>query len=52
MGLNVGDAGGILAQVLPELINHMTPDGQAPATGLGNAGDLMGMLGGLLNRKG
>ena len=51
MGLNVGDAGGILAQVLPELVNHMTPTGQAPTTGLGNAGDLMGMLGGLLNRK-
>ena len=51
MGLNVGEAGGVLAQVLPELINHMTPAGEAPTTGLGNAGDLMGMLGGLLNRK-
>ena len=51
MGLNVGDAGGVLAQVLPELINHMTPTGQATTAGLGNAGDLMGMLGGLLNQK-
>ena len=51
MGLNVDDAGGVLAQVLPELINHMTPTGQAPTTGLGNAGDLMGMLGGLFNKK-
>jgi uncharacterized protein YidB (DUF937 family) len=52
MGVNSGDAGGILAQVLPELINHMTPTGQAPAGGLGNMGDLAGMLGGLLNQKG
>ncbi|MEN9983895.1 MAG: hypothetical protein RI918_1864 [Pseudomonadota bacterium] len=52
MGVNSGDAGGILAQVLPELINKMTPTGQAPAGGLGNMGDLAGMLGGLLNQKG
>ena len=51
MGVNSGDAGGILAQVLPGLINHMTPTGQAPAGGLGNMGDLAGMLGGLLNKK-
>ncbi|MEO6292663.1 MAG: YidB family protein [Burkholderiaceae bacterium] len=51
MGLNEGDAGSVLAQVLPELISHMTPAGQAPTAGLGNTGDLMGMLGGLLNRK-
>jgi uncharacterized protein YidB (DUF937 family) len=51
MGVNSGEAGGILAQVLPELINHMTPNGQAPAGGLGNMGDLAGMLGGLLNQK-
>ena len=52
MGVNSGEAGGILAQVLPGLINHMTPTGQAPTAGLGNSGDLMGMLGGLLNQKG
>jgi uncharacterized protein YidB (DUF937 family) len=52
MGVNSGDAGGILAQVLPGLINHMTPTGQAPAGGLGNMGDLAGMLGGLLSPKG
>jgi uncharacterized protein YidB (DUF937 family) len=51
MGVNSGDAGGILAQVLPGLINHMTPTGQAPTGGLGNMGDLAGMLGGLLNKK-
>jgi uncharacterized protein YidB (DUF937 family) len=51
MGVNSGDAGGILAQVLPGLINHMTPTGEAPTAGLGNMGDLAGMLGGLLNPK-
>jgi uncharacterized protein YidB (DUF937 family) len=51
MGVNAGDAGGILAQVLPGLINHMTPTGQAPAGGLGNMGDLAGMLGSLLNQR-
>lgn len=51
MGVNSGDAGGILAQVLPELINKMTPTGQAPAGGLGNMGDLAGILGGLLGKK-
>jgi uncharacterized protein YidB (DUF937 family) len=51
MGVNTGDAGGILASVLPGLINHMTPNGHAPAGGLGNMGDLAGMLGGLLNPK-
>jgi uncharacterized protein YidB (DUF937 family) len=51
MGVNSGDAGGILAQVLPGLINHMTPHGQAPAGGLGNMGDLAGILGNLLNQK-
>lgn len=51
MGVNSGDAGGILAQVLPGLIDQMTPKGQAPAGGLGNMGDLAGILGGLLNKK-
>jgi uncharacterized protein YidB (DUF937 family) len=51
MGVNSGEAGGILAQVLPGLINHMTPTGQAPAGGLGNMGDLAGMLGGLMGKK-
>jgi hypothetical protein len=31
--------------MLPGLINHLTPEGQAPAQGLGNGEDLMGMLG-------
>jgi len=51
MGVNTGDAGGILANVLPELINQLTPQGQAPAGGLGNMADIAGILGNLLNKK-
>ena len=51
LGLSHGDAAGQLSQMLPEIINHLTPGGQAPAGGLGNAGDLMGMLGGLLQKR-
>ncbi len=50
MGVSHGDAAGQLAQILPGLINHMTPGGQAPAGGLGSSADLMGMLGGLLRK--
>jgi len=46
-GLGQGDAGSVLASVLPELINQMTPQGQVPQ---GNALD--GMLGSLLGQLG
>ena len=51
LGMSQGDAAGSLAQILPGLIDKLTPNGQAPAGGLGNSGDLIGMLGALLNRK-
>lgn len=51
MGMNQGDAAGSLASMLPGLIDKLTPNGAAPAGGLGNSGDLMGMLGGLLQRR-
>ena len=51
LGMSQGDAAGSLAQMLPGLIDKLTPNGHAPADGLGNSGDLMGMLGGLLNQK-
>jgi uncharacterized protein YidB (DUF937 family) len=51
LGLSEGEAAGQLAQVLPGLIDKLTPQGQAPEGGFGNAGDLMGMLGGLLQHK-
>ena len=49
-GLNTGDTAGTLSSILPGLIDKLTPQGAAPAGGLGNAADLMGMLGGLLRK--
>jgi uncharacterized protein YidB (DUF937 family) len=51
LGLSHGDAAGQLANVLPGLIDKLTPHGQVPAGGLGSSGDLMGMLGGLLGKQ-
>lgn len=48
LGLNSGDVAGQLSNILPGLVDKLTPAGQAPAGGLGNAGDLMGALGSLL----
>lgn len=64
MGGSQQKAAGTLADLLPGLIDQLTPQGQLPADngmgGLGallggggaggNAGDLMGMLGGLLKK--
>ena len=44
-GIGHADASSVLASVLPELINHMTPQGQVPQ---GNALD--GVLGSLLGQ--
>ena len=46
-GIDQADAGSALASVLPELINHITPQGQVPQ---GNALD--GVLGSLLGQLG
>lgn len=51
MGMDSGQVAGQLSQILPGLVDRLTPHGQAPAGGLGNAGDLMGMLGGLLGKR-
>ena len=51
LGVSQGDAAGQLSNILPGLIDKLTPNGTAPEGGLGNAGDLMGMLGGLLQRR-
>ncbi len=51
LGMNEGDAAGSLAQMLPGLIDKLTPNGAAPIGGLGNAGELMGMLGGLFAKR-
>lgn len=50
LGISPEAAAGQLSNILPGLIDQLTPQGQAPAGGLGNSGDLMGMLGGLLSR--
>ena len=50
IGMSQDDAAGQLSNILPGLIDKLTPQGQAPAGGLGNAGDLMGMLGSLLQK--
>lgn len=48
LGVNSGDLAGQLSNILPGLVDKLTPAGQAPAGGLGNTGDLMGALGALL----
>jgi uncharacterized protein YidB (DUF937 family) len=50
LGVSPDAAAGQLSNILPGLIDQLTPNGQAPAGGLGDSGDLMGMLGGLLKR--
>lgn len=51
LGVDPGSAAGQLSQLLPGLINQLTPQGQAPAQGLGNSGDLMGVLGSMLRGR-
>jgi uncharacterized protein YidB (DUF937 family) len=48
LGLDPAQVSGQLAQMLPGLIDKLTPHGALPEGGLGQAGDLAGMLGGLL----
>lgn len=50
LGMEPGNAADQLAQVLPGLIDQLTPQGTAPEGGFGNAGDLMGMLGHMLQK--
>lgn len=51
LGVDPADAASQLSNILPGLIDQLTPQGQAPAGGLGSAGDLMGMFGGLLGKR-
>ena len=51
LGINPADAMGQLSTMLPSLVYKLTPNGQTPAGGLGNMGDLAGMLGGLLAKN-
>jgi uncharacterized protein YidB (DUF937 family) len=44
VGMSPADTGSQLSQMLPEVINHLTPSGSMPAGGLGSVADLLGML--------
>jgi uncharacterized protein YidB (DUF937 family) len=48
LGLDPAQVSGQLAQMLPGLIDQLTPHGTLPEGGLGHGNDLAGMLGGLL----
>ncbi len=56
MGLSVGDLGSQMSQMLPQVVDRLTPGGQMPEGGLGdlgnlgNLGNLGDLLGGLLRR--
>ena len=50
LGIDPDQAAQQLSAMLPGLIDKLTPNGEAPVGGLGNSGDLMGMLGGFLGR--
>ena len=50
LGMNAQTLLPLLAALLPQLINHLTPQGQAPAQGLGNHDDLLASLSGLLQK--
>lgn len=48
LGLDASQLSGQLSNLLPGLVDKLTPTGSAPVAGLGDSGDLMGLLGGLL----
>jgi uncharacterized protein YidB (DUF937 family) len=49
-GVSHAEAGEQLSQLLPQIVDRLTPHGQLPAGGAGGLGDIAGMLGGLLGR--
>jgi len=44
LGMGHGDLAGQLSQILPQVVDHLTPGGQAPQGGLGGIGDILGQL--------
>jgi len=46
LGLTHEQAASQLAQVLPQVVDHATPEGQVPSGGLGEIGALLGQLSG------
>lgn len=51
LGVGQGDAAGQLSQLLPGLIDRLTPNGQFPAGVQGTAPELLGMLGELFKPR-
>ncbi len=52
LGMNQGDLLGQLSQMLPEVVDRLTPNGQVPQQAdLGNLGQLGGMLAGMLGNR-
>lgn len=49
-GVSHAEAGDQLSQLLPQIVDRLTPNGQLPQGGAGGLGDIAGMLGGLLGR--
>lgn len=47
LGVNTDEVAGQLSNILPGLVDKLTPGGHAPSEGLGNSGDLLGALGSL-----
>lgn len=53
IGGDTKQASGLLAQLLPVVVNQLTPDGKPPAAdAASNPADLLGILGGLLGGSG
>jgi uncharacterized protein YidB (DUF937 family) len=44
LGMSQGDIAGQLSQILPQVIDQLTPQGRVPQGGLGNVADLIGSL--------
>jgi uncharacterized protein YidB (DUF937 family) len=52
LGMNQGDLLGQLSQMLPDVVDRLTPNGQVPQQAdLGGLGQLGSMLGGLLGKR-
>ncbi|WP_457330990.1 YidB family protein [Rhizobacter sp. P5_C2] len=51
LGLTHGEAAAQLSQVLPQVVDHLTPNGQVPVSGdAGSMGDIGSLIGSLLRR--
>jgi uncharacterized protein YidB (DUF937 family) len=44
LGMSHGEASSQISQMLPDVVDRLTPQGQMPQGGLGNVTDLLGML--------